>query len=155
MLANFNFPNRGVAEAFAKAQVLLYQASPRFQHYFYSLQKHVSFEASAPTEGSATLWKWKPTATLARTVNSLTKRVPKQHYHVDVLICGIWLWARRQEDELMVRLLQNLLKQGASILCLLHEGTSEGIKQQLRSAVDQKALDRLHFLDRRLVALVV
>ena len=145
MLANFNFPNRGVAEAFAKAQVVLYRASPHFQHYFYSLQKHVSFDANPPTEIPAT--PWTPTATLARTAQSLTQRVPKRHYQVDVLVCGIWLWARRQEDELTVRLLQNLLEQGVSVLCLLHEGTSDRIQQQLQSAVEPAALDRLHFLD--------
>lgn len=142
--ANFNFPNRGVAEAFAKAQVVLYQASPRFQHYFYSIQKHVSFDTSVSTETPVS--SWTPTATLTRAAQSLTKLVPKQHYQVDVLVCGIWLWARRQEDGLTVRLLQKLLEQGASVLCLLHEGTSDGIRQQLR-AVGPEALDRLHFLD--------
>ncbi len=150
MLANFNFPNRGVAEAFALAQTVLYQASPRFQHYFYSLQKHVSFDAGAldtSIKDKALGSPWMPIATLARTAQSLTKRVPRRHYQVDVLVCGIWLWARRQEDKLMVRLLQNLLEQGVSVLCLLHEGTSDGIRQQLRSAVGPEALERLHFLD--------
>ncbi|MBE9062858.1 hypothetical protein [cf. Phormidesmis sp. LEGE 11477] len=145
MLANFNFPNRGVAEAFAKAQTVLYQASPHFQHYFYSLQKHVSFDASLQAEALAS--PWTPTATLARAAQSLAKLAPRRHYQVDVLLCGIWLWARQQEDELVVRLLQNLLKQGASVLCLLHEGTSDHIKQQLQSAVEPAALNRLHFLD--------
>lgn len=144
VLANFNFPNQGVAEAFAKAQVVLYKASPHFQHYFYSLQRHVSFETSPKSRTPAPQG---PTAALARTAQSLNRLFPRRHYRVDVVICGIWLWARRQEDELMVRLLQNLLEQGASVLCLLHEGTSDRIKQQLRSAVEPAALDRLHFLD--------
>ncbi|EDX84937.1 hypothetical protein S7335_2636 [Synechococcus sp. PCC 7335] len=145
MLANFNFPNRGVAEAFAKAQIVLYQASPHFQHYFYSLQKHVSFDTSPQAEVLAS--PWTPIATLARTAQSLSELAPRRHYRVDVLFCGIWLWTRRQEDKLVVRLLQNLLEQGASVLCLLHKGTSDRIKQQLQSVVEPVALDRLHFLD--------
>lgn len=154
MLANFNFPSRGVAEAFAQAQIVLYRASPHFQNYFYSLQKHVSFESEAqverslerPLEHPVSPWL-SSTATLARSAQSLARRVPKRRYQVDVLVCGIWLWARRQEDELMARLLQNLLAQGASVLCLLHEETGDRIKQQLRSAVDPASLNRLHFLD--------
>lgn len=145
MLANFNFPNRGAAEAFAKAQVILYQASPVFQHYFYSLQKHVSFCPNSPVEDLTP--QDSMTGVAIRGVQKLAAALPRPGYRVDVVVCGIWLWARRQEDELMAVLLQRLLEQDATVLCLLHQGTSSAVRRRLQESADASVLNRLRFLD--------
>lgn len=135
MLENFSFPNRGVAEALATAQILLYKVSPDFQNYFYSIQKNVGFTPKSETPVKKTVL-----SSLARSVRTLSAAIPKQRIKVDVVVCGTWLWERRQENELLINLLKGLLKQDISVLCLLHKGSSV---RQMRSLADGK----LTFLD--------
>lgn len=128
MLENFRFPNQGVAEAFAAAQILLYKVSPTFQNYFYSIQKNVGFTPQPETPSKKTILP----ASLARGVQILAAAIPKQRIEVDVVVCGTWLWERRQENELLINLLKGLLKRDVSILCLLHKGSS--VRQQIKAA---------------------
>ncbi|NEQ33440.1 MAG: hypothetical protein F6K04_20995 [Leptolyngbya sp. SIO4C5] len=125
----------------------MYKASPSLQHYFYSLQKHVGF---SPDSFPQTVYTppLRRLSALARTAQSLTTAVPKRRYRADVVVCGIWLWARQQEDELIIRLLQSLLQQDIQILCLLHKGISVGIARKLQQATTGQSLPgRLDFLD--------
>lgn len=144
VLENFNFPHRGVSEAFAAAQIILYKASPEWQNYFYSIQKHVEFKPDpAKIVPKKPLMPPAIAASVRKSVRKLAASLPKQRINVDVLVCGVWLWERRQENELLINLLEALLKQQLKVLCLIHKGAS--VRKQLKLTPD--VARRLIFLD--------
>lgn len=146
LLESFAFPPRGAAEAFAAAQPLLYRHDPALHRYFYAIQKHVRFEENEDPPA------WKQPAplhrALARACHRAARHAPRRRLAADVLLCGTWLWERPQENDLWARLLEGLLRRGASVLCLIHTGT--GLFQRLkRLRAAHRGPGRVTFLDPR------
>lgn len=147
LVSRFRLPDGGQAERFAAAQVQVCRSAPTLFPYLYPLQNHVRDGTSPPSgpPDSARARVKRFGGAQARRIND---GLPRRTLQADVLLCGVWVWERPQEVELLEEVLAGLLRAGRSVLVLLHRGTASW-RRLRRRARAFGAGDRVTLLDPR------